>query len=451
MKFLFCALALTCPLMGAAADNMGTSFAFVQSKKSMHLSDAQVEGLVARYPLKRDHRWLDREFLRRAIAHDALGTDIRRSFLDHTEIEHRFPDDSVVRGLFIDQKSDRLIVIGGGFPVPFEKCAPLLVMFGKADFLVFNYRGVGTSEAEVGWLSPSGLCRKSIKACFKFDPGLTTYGVEEHDDLRALVQGVARIKPHRERIGYASCYSASIFAQAVITTAQSADKPALFSKLIIDGAWPSFDQVIDQCIANPSLLWGAQPPRSPLPCVTHSRLFRWGVKGLVRYGAGLPSNPPVLKELLRRLPAALPVLFLHAQNDCYCSPDEYVEIINAVPGPFYSAQFGCNHARILFTGPREASALMRAFCDGLFGREYFVETIDHKPATAGASELHCPELSCSQPPADTAGAVTAPRVLPPHKTFTVTLPWPIKGAPVVSLGAHPPAHGAGGAFYIGDE
>ena len=225
-------------------------------------------------------------------------------------------DGVTIHGTLFNHQSTTLLVVGPGFPTPRERMAPFLALFRNYDVVLFDYRGQGLDQ------NPSSLLGAATYNCFSVDMLTTCLGTKEALDVLAIVQAVKTKKNYANVYGVGLCYSSFIFAQA------AAQQPDLFDKLILDGCWPSLVKVIKHIAANPSLVCSKHPPSSPWPSLTHSNWFLDTTSSLVGWLTQIDLEQlPTIDHYLQQ--CTMPILFFQCNNDCYCSKEEFEQLLQA--------------------------------------------------------------------------------------------------------------------------
>lgn len=175
-----------------------------------------------------------------------------------------------VESIFFDRNSEVLLVIAGGFPVPYRHILPLVKMFPEWDLVSFDYRGIGenhqlgTSAYCCPWKWKGLLSSKIGRVNFN----VSGLGTLEEKDIITVVEHFKKKKEYKKVFALGFCFSTYLLARV------AAEKPKLFDKMIFDGSWPSVERVIKTIIKYPSLVFGVDNPRSPIACLTNTELFQ---------------------------------------------------------------------------------------------------------------------------------------------------------------------------------
>ncbi|MFA5074524.1 MAG: alpha/beta hydrolase [Candidatus Babeliales bacterium] len=242
---------------------------------------------------------------------------------------------------FFDRKNNKLMVIGGGFPVPREKMAPFFKLFPDYDILIFDYRGQGLDHS-TNWKSlyPSNWLAGLSHKLFGVDLNISRIGTKEEDDLITIIDEVKNRKTYDKVFGLGMCFSSFVFVRALSLY------PNLFDKLILDGSWPSLKLVVKKIAKNPSLVCTVHNPHSPIPWLTNKESIQNFLVRFVEKISGTNFNSvDLMQTYLAQV--KIPVLFFQSVNDCYCSQEEFENLWQTVR-PFKVAIFtqephGRNH------------------------------------------------------------------------------------------------------------
>ncbi|NDD55271.1 hypothetical protein EBZ39_15635, partial [bacterium] len=87
---------------------------------------------------------------------------------------------------YFDRGSDTLLVVGGGFTNFREQMSPFIDMFPDYDIVLMDFRGHG--------IYPEKCILNPVQRLFGIRPGVVTFGVQEHRDVLAVVEGFRRAK-----------------------------------------------------------------------------------------------------------------------------------------------------------------------------------------------------------------------------------------------------------------
>lgn len=242
---------------------------------------------------------------------------------------------------FFDRNSDKLLILGSGFPVQRERMLPFVKLFPSYDLVLFDYRGIGADYQpdKLSLLYPwkwKGFISWVIS---KVDFNISGVGTLEEDDVIAVLDTCKQRKNYRQVFGLALCFSSYVFSRA------AAKRPDLFDKLIFDGSWPSLERVAKSIVKEPSLLCSVENPHSPVPCITQRQCVQSFVMGLLEWIAWVDLHALPTSFYFSKL--RCPVLFIQCLNDCYCNAEEFEKLWDVVETPkaavFTDNLHGRNH------------------------------------------------------------------------------------------------------------
>ena len=227
---------------------------------------------------------------------------------------------------FFDRKSDSLLVVGVGYPVPRYKMLPLAKLFPNYDLLFFDYRGIGADHhpGKASFLLPWKW--KGLLSWYtaKIDFNVSSIGAVEAADVISVVEYFQNLKVYRNTFALGFCFSSYVFSEVQ-------KERSLFDKLIFDGSWPSVERVVKTIIKCPSLVCSVENPRSPVPCMTYNSCFQSFVVKLFEWAAWVNVKMPPMSEYLSEI--SCPVLFFQSLKDCYCNKEEFEELWSATTSP----------------------------------------------------------------------------------------------------------------------
>lgn len=149
------------------------------------------------------------------------------------------------RAYFFDRKSNILIVAAPGFGYAKEIMTPFVELFPRYDILLLEHRGHGQH------VQLDSIYDKVLHTLWGVAPSLVKTGQPEVDDLINWI-GLARkrvgYQRHKKVLGIGFCYSSLLFSTA------AAQKPALFTHLVFDGAILALADVFMRMQKDVSLL-----------------------------------------------------------------------------------------------------------------------------------------------------------------------------------------------------
>ncbi|MCB9493238.1 MAG: hypothetical protein H6679_03115 [Epsilonproteobacteria bacterium] len=301
-----------------AIEQESTLFKINNQSQTKMFSDGTIEAAYSNYSHLKNSNYFEAEFI-------TQHQHVRDSVCQKYDVEIITADcqSNDLECLYLKRKSNTLLVIGPGFPVPKERMISFVDLFPNYDLLFFDYRGQGGSVyKDSSWFSLAAWLGFGTKCLFGVDMAATKLGQQEHDDLYAVVEAVKQKKQYQHTYGIALCYSSYIFAKA------QALKPNLFQKLILDGCWPNVASVVRKIAQYPSLVCGRQPPGSPCSWLTDAQWFQDIGQWIVESTSGADLGKFVeLSEYAKHL--NIPVLFWQCGDDCYCSAEQFEKIWQA--------------------------------------------------------------------------------------------------------------------------
>jgi len=146
--------------------------------------------------------------------------------------------------LFLDRQSDKVLVIGQGFPGSKEDGLYEAGLFNDYDVILFDYRWKDMLSFMVSFQTA-------------FSP-LNRFFYDEIEEVKSVVAFLKKKKNYKEIVGLGQCYSNFTFVAA-----QATGKEALFDKLILDSCWFSLKAFVKQITLDPWLPGSPQDGGAP--------------------------------------------------------------------------------------------------------------------------------------------------------------------------------------------
>ncbi len=198
---------------------------------------------------------------------------------------------------FVDNNSSRVLVLGQGFGGAKESMSCFVRAFGaEYDIVTFNYRWTSRTYK----YSPKTLLNP-IKRLF-YD---AVY------DVFAVVDFVHSLKrSYKEIICLGECYSAFLFVLAQAYAGILGKK--LFTRMVLDSCWVSFDAFTESLSLDPSGY--SYPQGRKCPWCVKTSLSVSIVHKLFTSFLGSFAPYVSIEEFLQTLYSA-PILFIHGAND----------------------------------------------------------------------------------------------------------------------------------------
>ena len=243
--------------------------------------------------------------------------DVGKTILVETE------DSNIVECAYFDRKSDKLLIVGGGFTNEKELMAPFLHMFPNYDIVIFDYRGHGIHDGK--YLNPATWRINPAHRIFNVNIRKTRLGGEEEKDVTAVVNHFRNTKNYNQVYGLGICYSALIFIKAQ-SIWQKENNQKLFDKIIIDGCWLSLKKFITKLSQDLKLLCSPQYGGWKKTWLHKQSWFQKGIFGL----ANIVFNVDIdTVSILPHLDGInIPILYFYGKNDLVVTREEFETIWN---------------------------------------------------------------------------------------------------------------------------
>ncbi|MCK4651166.1 hypothetical protein KAT08_03270 [Candidatus Babeliales bacterium] len=234
-------------------------------------------------------------------------------------------DGKTISCTYFDRKSDKLLIIGGGFTNERELMSPFIDMFIDYDIILFDYRGHGYHQ--INFLDIFSGKLNLTKILFGANTKISMIGAVEEKDVFAVVDNLKKVKNYKQTIGLGICYSALIFVKAA-TIRQNEQKEKLFDKLILDGCWLSLENFIEKLMEDPKKICSPQKGGWKNNWIVKKRWFQ---KSLINIGQSLSSTKFNKISILDYLPKLknIPILYFYGKDDIVINRHEFEIIWNA--------------------------------------------------------------------------------------------------------------------------
>jgi len=225
--------------------------------------------------------------------------------IDHGEsqIEERvsnfdlYSDNRVkIPTIFFDRGSDKLLVVGQGFSGRKEQQVYKTKIFLDYDIVVFDYRWIRSYRF---YLKPTTIIHPYQKIL-----------LEEKDEVLTVVNEIKSRKRYTDVIGLGECYSNFTFAMAQVESEQNGNP--LFSKLIMDSAWLSLADFINEITLDPVLPLKPQKGGTPkiIKKVLKKKYIHKCLFNFVKLFVPKISSANYLSQI-----RMAPILFIHGTQD----------------------------------------------------------------------------------------------------------------------------------------
>lgn len=239
-----------------------------------------------------------------------------------------YTDDGVtINCTYFDRGSDTLLLIGGGFTNEREYMSPFIDMFPDYDVVLFDFRGHGYSEFSLGdpdtW--PTNITKKN----FGIDPDAVYFGVKEHLDVFAVVDGFKRLKTHVAGRAYKNVFGLGVCYGAFNFLKTASMFPKLFDKLILDGCWFSLPLFIDKIKRDLKTLFNPQVGGWSNHWFFGNKNVVAGAEYCARNIIGLKLGDISLLDYVANCKET-PLLFFHGKDDYMVARNEFEQLWDAV-------------------------------------------------------------------------------------------------------------------------
>lgn len=228
---------------------------------------------------------------------------------------------------YIDRKSNNILIVGPGFTNNRELMAPFVAMFDSYDVVLFDYRGHGYNN-DAQWLAPSTWELSLSKYLFGVNAKKTTLGAKEDLDVLAVIEKVKSMKPNSKIHGLGVCFSTFIFLKV------AAQYPGAFDKLILDGSWTIFKEILDKLKKDPKLICTPQNGGWKNHYLFKRSFVQRMFEPLAYWLMGFRLPDLSIFDVLKQGQEALkntPILFFQGKNDLLIARSEFEDLWNALP------------------------------------------------------------------------------------------------------------------------
>lgn len=239
----------------------------------------------------------------------------------HKEIIITTKDQQELTCSFFDRKKNKVIIIGPGLTNSKEIMLPFVHMFLNYDIVLMNFRGHGIKK---------NFIANPLYHALGVDLNVG-FGAKEDIDTFAVVEHIRAVKDYDQVIGLGVCLGAFVFAKTQ-GIAQSQNLKC-FDKLILDGCWPSLEEVSQKVENDPALI--INPQRGGAP-----KQLRWLFKNFI-YKALKPVIEKFLGKNLHEIELLsyiekirdTPILFFYGKDDLTITRSEFEQVWNKVKHP----------------------------------------------------------------------------------------------------------------------
>ena len=184
-------------------------------------------------------------------------------------------------------------------------------LFDRYDVIVFDYRWRDTYARSL--LQSLVLCSPTQRMLF-----------DEEQEIRAVIDFLARHKKYEKVVGLGECYSNFLFAKIQADDVQKSGKGP-FTHLILDSCWLSFKSFAHSISRDPFLPCSPQQGGAPwiLKKLTNCPLVKWPVMKII---FAFLDNVSIEKHLAH---LNIPVLFIHGMRDLMVPKPQFEAIWKA--------------------------------------------------------------------------------------------------------------------------
>ncbi len=214
------------------------------------------------------------------------------------------PSKLKIPATFFDRKSNKVIVLGQGFPGP-RKCTLYFArVFHDYDIIVFDYR----------WHTMLDNWYDLITYIFSFSTltsPATNFVYAVHEEIATVVNYLKSLKNYDSIIGLGECYSTLTFPMAQ-NIERKKNNRQLFSKLILDSCWLSLLDLNKQILLEPWLIADHSKQATPkcLKAFLQHPLVHTPIMSIARAITPDLTIKPYLNHIQNT-----PILFVHSTKD----------------------------------------------------------------------------------------------------------------------------------------
>ena len=203
--------------------------------------------------------------------------------------------------IFFDRGSDKLVVLGQGFPGTKETWwYEIEYIFNDYDVVIFDYR----------WRNTRQFVKESFSLFRPVRSIIQSLITPEKEEVKSVVEHFKKLKKYDDVIGVGLCFSCFSFIKAQ-QRSESLEEP-LFSKLILEGCWPSFLELAQQVQVDPWLL--SDPIKGGTPQFIKSILTFFPIYyPLLAVSSIIYPDISIQRELSQL--RCEQILFIHGKND----------------------------------------------------------------------------------------------------------------------------------------